>query len=59
MEMREPLVRSLKTWTDFAVEENLIDIFKMDRRFGLMTLPLAIWTVGSDMVCTMWDQCGR
>ena len=59
MEMRKPLVRSLKTWADCALGEILVDIFKVARRFGLMTLPLATWTVGPDVVCTMWDQCVR
>ena len=53
------MVSSLKTWADCALGEILVDIFKVARRFGLMTLPLATWTVGPDVVCTMWDQCVR
>ena len=59
MEMREPVVRSLKTWEDFALGESLLEIFKVARRFGLMTLPLATWNVGTDVVRMIWDQCGR
>ena len=55
MEMRESLVRSLKTQEDCALGESLVEIFKVARRFGLMTLPLATWTVGPYMVCTMWE----
>ena len=53
MEMREPVARSLKTWADCALGEILVDIFKVASIFGLMTLPLATWTVGTDMVRTM------
>ena len=28
MEMREPVVMSLKTWADFALEESLFDFFR-------------------------------
>ena len=59
MEMREPVVRSSKTWADCALEESSVDNFKVARRFGLMTLPLATWTVGPDVVCAMCEQCGR
>ena len=59
MEMREPVVRLLKTWADYALVEILLDIFNVSRKSGLMMLPLATWTVGPDLVCTMWGQCGR
>ena len=52
------MVRSLKTWADFALGEILVDIFKVACIFGLMTLPLATWTLGPYMVRTMWEQCG-
>ena len=41
MEIREPVVMSLKTWGDCALGESLLDIFKLARKSGLMTLPLA------------------
>ena len=59
MEMREPVVMSLKMWADCALGESLLDTFKVDRKSGLMTLLLATWTVGPDVVRTMWEQCGR
>ena len=59
MEMRDPVSRLLKTWEDCALGESLIDIFKVACKSGLMTLPLAPWTVGPDVMCTMWEQCGR
>ena len=55
MERREPVVRLLKTWADCNLGKVLVDIFKVAHRFGLMTLPLATWTVGPYMVCTMWE----
>ena len=58
-EMMEPVVMSLKTWADFALEESLFDIFKVAHKSGLMILPLATWTVGLNVVCVMWDQCGN
>ena len=59
MEMRESVVRSLKTWADCAMGEILVEIFKVARRFGLMTLPFATLTVRTDVVHTVWEQCGR
>ena len=59
MEIRKPAVMSLKTWVDCALGESLLDIFKVARKSGLTPLPLAIWTVGPDVVRTMWEQCGR
>ena len=59
MDMREPVVRSLKTWIDCALGESLFDIFKVARKLGFMTFPLATGTVGPDVVRTMWEQCGR
>ena len=59
MEMREPVVGLLKTWVYCALGESLVDIFKVDRRSRLMMLLLATWTVGPDMVRTMWEQCGK
>ena len=59
MEMREPVVISLKTWADCALGESLFEIFKVDRKLGLMTLPLSTWTVGSDVVSMIWEQCSR
>ena len=53
------MVRSSKTWEDCALVESLVDIFKVARRFGLMTLPFASWTVGPDVVYTMWEQRER
>ena len=41
MEMREPVVMSLKRWADFSMEEILFDIFKVARKSVLMILPLA------------------
>ena len=57
MEMREPVVMSLKMWADCALGESLLDIFKVDRKSGFMTFPLSTWTVGLDVVRTMWEQC--
>ena len=45
MEMRKPLVRSLKTWADCALGEILVDIFKVACRFFLMTFPFSTWNV--------------
>ena len=59
MDMREPMASLLKTRADFALGEILLDIFKVARRSGLMTLTLENWTVGPDVVHIMWDQCGR
>ena len=59
MEMRDPVVRSLKTWADCALGESLVDMFKVDCRFVLMALPFATCTVGPDLVCKMWAHCGR
>ena len=59
MEMREPMVRSLKMWSYFALWEILVDIFNVARRFCLMTVPFATRIVGPDVMCTMWEQCGR
>ena len=59
MEMGEPVVRSLKKWEDCALGGSLVEIFKVACIFGLMKFPLATWNVGTDMVCTMWEQCGR
>ena len=41
MEMREPVVMLLKAWADCALGEILFDIFKVARKSGLTTLPLA------------------
>ena len=41
MEMREPVVMSLKTWADYALEESLFDIFKVARKSGLIMFLLA------------------
>ena len=59
VEIREPVVRSLKTWADFALGGSLVDIFNVARRFGLMVLTFATCNLGIDVVCTMCDQCGR
>ena len=40
MEMREPVVMSLKTWEDCALEESLFDSFNVARRSGLMVFLL-------------------
>ena len=40
MEMREPVVMSLKTWADCALEESLFHIFKVARKLGVTILPL-------------------
>ena len=50
MDMREPVVRSLKTWANFALGESLLDIFKVAHMFGLMTFLFATLTVGPDVV---------
>ena len=41
IEMREPVLMSLKTWADCALEESLFDIFKVARKSGEIILPLA------------------
>ena len=41
MEIREPVVMSLKTWADCALGEIMFDIFKVDLKSGFMTLPFA------------------
>ena len=41
MYMREPVVISLKTLADCALEESLFDSFKVARKHGLMIFPLA------------------
>ena len=41
MEMREPVVMSLKTWEDCALVERLFSSFKVDHKSGLMIFPLA------------------
>ena len=41
MEMREPVVVSLKMWADCNLEESLFNSFKVARRLGLMVFPLA------------------
>ena len=41
MEMRDPVVRSLKTWADCAFRESLFDIFNVTCKSGYMTLTLA------------------
>ena len=35
------MVMLLKTWADCALEESVFDIFKLDRKSGFITLPLA------------------
>ena len=41
MEMREPVVMSLKTWANCTLKEGLFDSFKVARRSGLMVFLLA------------------
>ena len=41
MEMREPVVKLLKTWADCALGESLFDIFKVACKSVFMTFPLA------------------
>ena len=41
METKEPVVMLLKTWTDCAFGESLLDLLKVARKFGFMLLPLA------------------
>ena len=40
MEMRYPVVMSLKTWGDCTLKESLFDIFKVALKLGLMIFPL-------------------
>ena len=53
MDMRDPVARSLKMWAYCALGESLLDIFKVARKSGLMTLPLDTCNVGLDVVRTM------
>ena len=41
VEMREPMLMSLKTWAECALEESLFDLFEVDRKLGLMIFLLA------------------
>ena len=41
MEMREPVVMLLKMWADCALVDSLFESFKVARKYGLMTFPLA------------------
>ena len=50
MVMRDPVVRSLKTWADFDLGESLVENFKVTHRFGLMKFLLATWNVGPEVV---------
>ena len=50
VEIREPVVRSLKTWADFDLGESLVENFKVTHRFGLMKFLLATWNVGPEVV---------
>ena len=59
LEMREPLVMLLKTWAYCDFGEILLDIFKVALKSGFMTLLLATWNVGPDVVRTMWEQFGH
>ena len=58
-EMMEPVVMSLKTWADCALVEILFDSFKVACKSGLMIFLSATQTVGKDVVCVMWEQCGK
>ena len=59
MDMREPVVMLLKTWADCALVEILFDSFKVACKSGLMIFLSATQTVGKDVVCVMWEQCGK
>ena len=59
MEMREPVVRSLKTWADCALGEIVLDIFKVAHKYGFMKFLLATWNLGPDVVRMMLEQCSR
>ena len=41
MDMSEPVVMSLKTWAEYALEESLIESCKVALKAGLMMFPLA------------------
>ena len=41
MEMKEPVVMSLKTWVNCDLGESLFDIFKVACKSVFMTFPLA------------------
>ena len=59
MDMSEPVVMSLKTWVDCAMEESLLKSFKVALKAGLMMFPFATWPVGQDVACVTWEQCGK
>ena len=59
MDMREPVVMSLKTWANCALEESLFDIFKVARKSVLMILSLTTLNVGPGVVGVIWEQCGK
>ena len=59
MEMREPVVMLLKRWADCALEETFFDSFKVAHKAGLMMFLLATRIVGLEVVCAMWEQCGK
>ena len=53
VEMREPLVMSLKTWVNCALEEIFFGSFKVARKSSLMIFPLAAWCSGLDRITLM------
>ena len=59
MDMSESMVILLKTWEDCAMEESFLKSCKVALKAGLMMFQLATWTVGPDVVCAMWDKCGK
>ena len=54
MDMSEPVVVSLKTWADCALEDSLLKSCRLALKAGLMMFPLATYTVGPDVVWATW-----
>ena len=59
MDISETVLMSLKTWTDFDLEDSLLESCKVAPKAGLMMSPLATLTVVLDVVWATWEQCSK
>ena len=50
MDMSEPVVMSLKTWADWAMEDSLLESCRVALKSDLMMCLLATCIVGPDVV---------
>ena len=57
--MGEPVVMSLKTWADCALEDNFLENFSVALKAGLIIFLLATSTVGPDVMWATWEQWGK